>query len=257
MFSTLLITFREGLEALLVVAIASLYLRRTGHSGLLGAVRAGLALAALLSLALGVLLAQVGGTSPAWEGGLALLASVAVLGCVLHMRKMGRHMGTEISSGLGKVTVLDGAQAWWGVFAFVVFMVGREGVETAAMLASLASNAEMLPMLAGGLAGLVIAAAVALLWVRYGKQVNLSRFFSVTSVFMLAFAVLLMLKSVFEFSEAEMLPLVDNAFWHALLEPVVDGEMAQLLSVLLVLAPSAWLLVAQLRDQRRLASQAG
>lgn len=32
MFQTLLIAFREGLEALLVVAIATLYLRRTGRS---------------------------------------------------------------------------------------------------------------------------------------------------------------------------------------------------------------------------------
>jgi high-affinity iron transporter len=256
MFSTLLITFREGLEALLVVAIASLYLRKTGHVGLISAVRAGLALAVLLSVGLGMLLAQAGESSPAWEGSLALVAGVAVLACVLHMRKMGKHMGAEISSGLSKATMLDGAHAWWGVFTFVVFMVGREGVETAAMLASLASKGGMMVLFAGGLGGLAVAAFVAMLWTRYGKRVNLARFFKVTSVFMLAFAVLLLLKGVFEFSEAELLPLVDNAYWHDLLEPVIDGDFAQVLSLLLVLAPTAWLLAAHVHDRRKLSASA-
>jgi high-affinity iron transporter len=83
---------------------------------------------------------------------------------------------------------LDGAQAWWSVFVFTLFMVGREGIETAAMVSSLAANAEMHLLLVGGVIGLVTAATIALLWTKYGRQVNLSRFFNVTAVFMLAFA---------------------------------------------------------------------
>lgn len=36
MFETLLITFRESLEAILMVAIATLYLRKTGRDALTG-----------------------------------------------------------------------------------------------------------------------------------------------------------------------------------------------------------------------------
>jgi high-affinity iron transporter len=130
-------------------------------------------------------------------------------------------------------------------------MVGREGVESATMLASLASGSEMRALFIGGVIGTCTAAAVAMLWVRYGKQVNLTRFFNVTAVFMLAFASLLLLKSVFEFSEVNLIPGVDNTYWHDLLEPIIDGDFAQLISLLLVLAPTLWLISAHFLDQKR------
>lgn len=249
MFETLLITFREGLEAFLMVAIATLYLRKTGRHRLIGGVRAGLAVSVAGSVALGVALAGVGATSPKWEGILALLAAAAVVWCVTHMLKMGRHMGGEISSELGKVSVLEGAKAWWAVFGFTLFMVGREGIETAAMLASLAGNAELRHMTVGGLLGLTLAGTVAWLWVRFGRQVNLTRFFNVTAVFMLVFAAMLVLKAFHEFTEGGLLPGIDNAYWHLATEAYVEGAFAGLLSVVLVLAPTLWLLVGHFRDR--------
>jgi high-affinity iron transporter len=119
------------------------------------------------------------------------------------------------------------------------------------MLASLANGSEFFILFIGGIIGTCTAAVVAILWVRFGKQVNLSRFFNVTAVFMLAFATLLLVKSVFEFTEVNLLPGLDNAFWHELLEPVVEGDFAQVSSVLLVLAPTLWLAWAHFLDQRR------
>jgi high-affinity iron transporter len=251
MFSTLLITFREGLEAFLMVAIATLYLRKTERQSLINAIRVGLVVAVGLSLALGLALAKMGETSPAWEGALALIAALAVVWCVAHMLKAGKQMGGEITTGIGKASVLDGSRAWWAVFGFTLLMVGREGVESATMLASLASGSEMRALFIGGVIGTCTAAAVAMLWVRYGKQVNLTRFFNVTAVFMLAFASLLLLKSVFEFSEVNLIPGVDNTYWHDLLEPLIDGDFAQLISLLLVLAPTLWLISAHFLDQKR------
>jgi high-affinity iron transporter len=251
MFSTLLITFREGLEAFLMVAIATLYLRKTERQNLINAIRVGLVAALGLSLALGIALAKMGETSPAWEGALALVAALAVVWCVAHMLKAGKQMAGEITIGIGKASVLDGSRAWWAVFGFTLLMVGREGVESAAMLASMASESEMRALFIGGVIGTCTAAAVAMLWVRYGKQVNLSRFFNVTAVFMLAFAGLLLLKSVFEFSEVNLIPGVDNAYWHDLLDPVIDGDFAQIISLVLVLAPTLWLISAHFLDQKR------
>jgi high-affinity iron transporter len=251
MFSTLLITFREGLEAFLMVAIATLYLRKTERQNLINAIRVGLVAALGLSLALGIALAKMGETSPAWEGALALVAALAVVWCVAHMLKAGKQMAGEITTGIGKASVLDGSRAWWAVFGFTLLMVGREGVESAAMLASMASESEMRALFIGGVIGTCTAAAVAMLWVRYGKQVNLSRFFNVTAVFMLAFAGLLLLKSVFEFSEVNLIPGVDNAYWHDLLDPVIDGDFAQIISLVLVLAPTLWLISAHFLDQKR------
>ena len=250
MFQTLLITFREGLEAFLVVAIATLFLRKTGRDALVAAVRSGLAVSVAGSVLLGWLLARIGAMSPLWEAWLALAAAAAVVWCVLHMRKMGRHMGGEISKGLDHASLAGGGGGWWAVFGFTVFMVGREGVETATMIAALASSDQLRNLAIGGVLGIALAAAVAWGWVKFGKQVNLSRFFNVTSVFMLAFAALLVLKAFHEFTEGGLVPLIDNAYWHAATESFAEGPLAQVISVLLVLAPTAWLIVAHWRDQR-------
>ena len=252
MFQTLLITFREGLEAFLVVAIVAIFLRKTGRDALIAAVRAGLGTAIAGSVLVGVVLAQIGSMSPAWEGVLALVAAAAVVWCVVHMLQMGKHMGGEISTALGQASLLDGRQAWWAVFGFTLFMVGREGVETAAMLASLASNAELRHMAVGGVVGLALAALVAWLWVRFGKQVNLSRFFNVTAVFMMVFALLLLFKAFHEFTEGGLIPGINNAYWHLVTEDFMEGRPAELISVLLVLAPTLWLIVTHWLDQKSL-----
>jgi high-affinity iron transporter len=249
MFQTLLITFREGLEAFLMVAVATLYLRKMGRQALITAVRTGLGVSVVGSIVLGVVMAKLGASSPAWEGTLALVAAGAIVWCVSHMFKVGKTLGQEISAGIG-MAALNGDRAWWSVFLFTLFMVGREGVESAAMLSSLAANSEMQNLFVGGLIGLGAAAGIALLWTRFGSQVNLSRFFNVTAVFMLALAALLVLKAFFEFTEVSLVPVIDNAYWHELTEPFVEGDYAHLASLMLALAPMVWLIVAHWFDQR-------
>lgn len=251
MFQTLLICFREGLEALLVVAIATLYLRKTGRLHLLTPLRAGVVVALLLSLGLGWVLSRVGALSPVAEGVMALVAAAAVAWCVVHMRSAGKGMGQEIAARIDRASVLEGPQAWLAVFLFALFMVGREGVETATMLASLAGSAELGYMVWGGLAGLALAAAIAWAWTRYGRAVNLGRFFRVTSWFMAVFAVQLVVYALHEFTEGNLIPGIDNAWWHANTEDLAEGTIAQMISLALVLVPTVWLGVAHWRDRQQ------
>ena len=250
MFQTLLIAFREGLEALLVVAIATLYLRRTGRAHLLSAIRSGLTLAVVLSIGLGIVLSRIGAMSPAAEGVMALLAAAAVIWCVVHMMKAGKTMGKEITAKLDQASVLDGSKAWLAVFGFTLFMVGREGVETATMLAALATSAELSHLVWGGLIGLALAVAIAWAWVRYGKAVDLGRFFRVTAWFMVIFAVQLVVYALHEFTESGSIPGIDNAWWHAATEDLAEGLIAQLISLALVVVPTVWLAVAHWQDRK-------
>lgn len=250
MFQTLLIAFREGLEALLVVAIATLYLRRTGRAHLLSAIRTGLAVAIALSMSLGIVLSRIGAMSSVAAGVMALMAAAAVVWCVLHMMKAGKTMGKDITARLDQATVLDGSKAWLAVFGFTLFMVGREGIETATMLASLASSAELGHLLWGGLMGLALAAAIAWAWARYGKAVDLGRFFRVTAWFMVIFAVQLAVYALHEFTESGSIPGIDNAWWHAATEDLAEGIIAQMISLALVIVPTVWLAVAQWQDHK-------
>lgn len=256
MFQTLLICFREGLEALLVVAIATLYLRKTGRLHLLLPLRAGVGVAALLSLVLGWVLSQVGALSPAAEGGMALVAAATVAWCVVHMRRAGQGMGQDIAQRMDRASVLEGPRAWVAVFLFALFMVGREGVETATMLAALARSAELGYMAWGGLAGLALAIAIAWAWTRYGRAVNLARFFRVTSWFMAVFAVQLVVYAFHEFTEGAAIPGIDNAYWHAATEDLAEGTIAQAISLALVLVPTVWLGLAHWRERRTAPSAA-
>jgi len=249
-FQTLLISFREGLEAFLVVAIATLYLRRLHLDALVGAIRAGVVFAVTGSAILGVVLSRIGALSKVHEGMLALLAAVAVGWCVMHMMRAGRGMNQEIARRLEEAAARSGQRAWWAVFGFTIFMVGREGIETATMIASLAGNTEAWPMTVGGILGLLIAASIGLLWVRHGHKVQLGRFFRVTAWFLMLFALQLVIYSLHEFSEAGVVPGVDNAWLHLATEDLAEGWIAQLISLSLVVVPTAWLALAYLRDPR-------
>lgn len=251
MFQTLLIAFREGLEALLVVAIATLYLRRTGRAHLLSAIRTGLAVAITLSIGLGIVLSRIGAMSPMAEGVMALLAAAAVVWCVAHMMKAGKTMGKEITARLEETSVLDGSKAWLAVFGFTLFMVGREGIETATMLAALASSADLSHLVWGGLMGLALAIAIAWAWARYGKAVDLGRFFRVTAWFMIIFAIQLVVYALHEFTESGLVPGINNAWWHAATEDLADGFIAQMISLALVIVPTIWLAVTHWQDHKQ------
>ena len=159
-------------------------------------------------------------------------------------------MKKHIDGRLSDASDRQGRGAWWAVFLFALFMVGREGVETATMIASLAGSAELSRMAWGGGVGFALAAWISWLWTRHGHKVNLSRFLQVTAVFMMVFSVQLALYSFPEFTEVALVPGIDNAWWHAATEDLAEGSAAQLVSVLMVALPSVWLVGAFWKDRR-------
>jgi high-affinity iron transporter len=242
----LLVTLREGIEMFLIVAIAVAYLRKTGRAALLSAVTWGTGAAVLASVVLGVWLAEVA-VLPKWESLLALIAAVLVVSMVVYMLHAAKQMRRHIGDRLEAAAQRPGGGAWLGVFAFVVLMITREGMETAFITASLFRQTETVLFVWGAIAGLALAAALAWAWSRYGHRVDLALFFRVTSVFLLLFAVQLLIYSFHEATEANLLPL-DNAYWHLKTEPYgPEGEYGALLTYALVLIPAAWLGVSALK----------
>jgi high-affinity iron transporter len=205
----------------------------------------------VLSALLGVLLSRIGAMSAAWEGLMAWVAALAVSSCTVHMLRMGKHMKKHIDGQLGAATAREGSAGWWAVFLFAVFMVGREGVETATMIASLAVNGDLAHMAVGGVVGFALAAWIAWLWTRHGSKVNLSRFFQVTAVFMAVFSLQLVVYGFHEFTEAALLPGLDNAWWHQATEDLAEGTIAQLISLAMVALPSIWLVGAFWKDRQQ------
>lgn len=243
LFSMMMVTFREGLEALLIVAIALSYLRATQRHALIKPLYLALGSAVLLSVVLGVVLSSIGAKSPLVEANLALAAAVCVISCSVHMLKHGKAMAGEIRGKLGAAGQRTGFSASLGVFLFVMLMVGREGVEAATMIASLARAGDMWHLLSGAVIGVVLASLIAWAWTRLGRKINLSLFFQVTTVFMVLFSVQLLIYAFHEYTEAGVLPWIDNEYWHVASEPYgPEGHFGAWLSYSLVLVPIAFLL---------------
>lgn len=251
MFSTLMVTFREGVEAFLVAALTLTYLRQTGRTALVPAVRWGILAALVLSAGFGAALAKAGGMQPIWEAWLALFAMALVMSCTVHIMRHGTRLAGEIRDRIERASARADGRATLAVFAFVLLMVGREGVETAAMLAALAVAGDLTHMLIGGVIGVACAGLLAWAWSRYGRRINLTLFFQVTAIFMVLFSLQLLLYAVHEFTEAGAVPGIDNEYWHLVTEPYgPEGRYGAWLSYGLVLVPLAFLAAAWLRGRR-------
>jgi high-affinity iron transporter len=123
-------------------------------------------------------------------------------------------------------------------------------METALLLSTLLLQEGQRNLLVGALIGVACAAFLAWAWTRYGRRINLTRFFQVTAIFLLMFSVQLVIYTLHEFFEAGAVPLVDNEFWHVATEPYgPEGLYGQWLTYLMVLIPAGWLCLAWLKDR--------
>jgi high-affinity iron transporter len=244
----LVVTLREGIEAFLIVAITIAYLRKTGRDALLPPVWWGTGAAVLMSIILGVFLAEYA-VQPVWEGALAATAAAMVISMVIYMLRTARYLRTNIGNRVEAALREPSRGAWIGIFLFVLLMMTREGMETALITATLARQSGSGQLLAGAVLGIFAAAGLAWAWSRYGHRVNLALFFQVTSIFLMLFAVQLLLYSFHEFTEAGVLPL-DNQYWHDVTEEWAQGNYGQIVTYGLVLVPAAWLVLAHLRGRR-------
>jgi high-affinity iron transporter len=239
------ITLREGLEAFLIVAISLAYLRKRGRHNLVGAVQWGIAAALGVSGVGGYLLYRA--SDQGWlEGPLALIAAASVMWMIIHMWRVGRYMKGDIETRLQSSSGRPGTGAFTGVFLFTLFMVSREGVETALLLFQLH---ETIYLVVGAAVGIVCAAGVAYMWSRYGHRVNLSLFFQATAIFLFVFVAQLVIQGFHESAEQHLLPY--SAVIHERTEAWgPDSAFGHLLTYLLVILPLGWLAFKALFSKR-------
>jgi len=189
MLGQAVITFREVLEAALIVSITLAYLTKTGRSGQARHVWWGVALAIVASLAVGVVVATIAGTldegaMTLFEGAAALLAVSVLTAMILWMATHGSGVEGVLNKRLGSVTT-GGTVLALVAFAFVV--VFREGLETVLFLTPLGGE-EPVGTVAGAAAGVGAAIGLSYALLRTGSRMNLRRFFFATSVLLVLLA---------------------------------------------------------------------
>jgi high-affinity iron transporter len=236
MVQAFVITLREGIEAFLIVAISLAYLRKSGRSELTSAVRWGIVTAVAVSALGGYVLYHA--ENQEWlDGPLALVAAISVTTLTVHMWRAGRRMKGEIEQRLRSSSERAGAAAFAGVFLFTLFMISREGIETALLLLQLRQT---LHLVMGAMLGIGGAAIVAWLWSRFGHRVNLPLFLQMTAIFLFVFVAQLFIQGIHEMSEQNYLPY--SPMIHGATESWgPDSSFGHLLTYLLVILPLGWL----------------
>jgi high-affinity iron transporter len=244
MLPALIIVFREGFEAFLTVAIILAYLRKTNRDWLRPAVYWGIGVSVVASFALGWLLMRV--NQSLWEGILGLVAAVLVASFVVHVWRTAPTMKRGMEQRLETASAhASGPLAVFGVFAFTVLMVTREGMETALMLIQVRNTQFIL----GSLLGIAAAALMSWAWAHYGHRINIKRFFQVTGLFLLLFTVQIAFYAIHELSEAEVLGKWSEAI-HNATEPYSPvGVYGKWISVAMVGLCAAWLAAVSLKDR--------
>ena len=231
MLEAFIVTLREGVEAALIVGITLAYLSKINRPELRKSVYAALISAFVGSLGVAALLSRTHWNQDIFEGWVMLGAAFFVATMIIFMMKTGRKLKGEIE---GKVGLLAGRNAWFGLFAFVFLMVLREGVETVLILSAVSLNSTELLSFLGTFLGVIAAIAFGVMFVKGSVRINLQKFFRVTTVILFFVAAQLVISGLHELSENGVLPSSKTEM--AIIGPIVRNDLFFFITILALAA---------------------
>jgi high-affinity iron transporter len=222
MLTAALITFREGLEAALIIGIILAVLRRVDRPEWRPAVWWGVASASALSLIAGLALQAVGArmegrAEEIFEGTAMFLAAGFLTWMIFWMQSRGRQIRARLEADAERA--LDRGQKA-SLFGLAFLAVGREGFETVLFLSAVAFADSGVATVIGGVAGLAAAVVIGRLLFAASIRLDVGRFFQVTGLLLLVVAAGLVAHGVHEFQEAGVLPVVVEQVWD--INPFLD-----------------------------------
>jgi FTR1 family protein len=231
MLEAFIVTLREGVEAALIVGITLAYLSKINRPDLRKSVFAALISAFIGSLGVAALLARTHWNQDIFEGWIMLVAAFFVVTMIVFMMRTGRKLKGQIE---GKVGLLAGRNAWFGLFLFVFLMVLREGVETVLILSAVSLNSTELLSFLGTLLGVIAAIVFGVMFVKGSVRINLQKFFRVTSVILFFVAAQLVISGLHELSENGVLPSSKTEM--AIIGPIVSNDQFFFITILALAA---------------------
>src|SRR5271167_242206 len=231
MLQAFIIALREGVEAALMVGITLAYLAKIGRNDLRKSVYAALGAAFLGSIAVAIVISRTNLNEDVFEGWVMLAAAFFVITMVIFMMKTGRKLKGEIE---GKLGLLAGNDAWFGLFIFVFLMVLREGAETVLALAAVSLNSTALLSFLGTVLGIGTAILFGVMFVKGSVRINLQKFFRVTTVILFFVAAQLIVSGLHELSENGVIPSSKTEM--AIIGPIVRNDLFFFITILALAA---------------------
>jgi high-affinity iron transporter len=196
----LLIMLREGFEAALVVAIVYSYIRRIDRPDLVAPMWQGMAVAAALSIGVGIVVHLTvenlsGQPRLLAFAAVSLLAVVVLTWMIFWMRRQAHLIKGELQHNVDQAIASRG-DVRLAVMTVAFLAVAREGLEAALFLIAAATTEDGWAVLVGGLIGLAAASALGALVVLGGRRLPMRQFFTVTGLILIVFAAGLVSRTV-------------------------------------------------------------
>jgi high-affinity iron transporter len=214
MLASFLITFREALEAALIIGIIAAYVAKLGRKDLNRYINLGIVCAIFASVAVALVFNAVygelqGTAEQLFEGAAALAAAIVLTYMIFWMAHNAKEIKGEVQQKID-LSISKGQKLGIATLSFVA--VFREGVETVLFLGTLAIQSPI-DTIIGFMIGLVLVIALSFIMFKGIYRLDVSRFFRYTSVLLIIFSAGLVATSVHEFNEAGIIPEIIEHVW--------------------------------------------
>lgn len=222
MVPSLIITFRETLEAALVIGVVLGYLDKTNQEGFKKYAWYG-AIAAIITSILGAYLFEKyaggfsGRTEEIFEGVVMLLGATLLTIMIFWMMKRKRiteELREEVKEDVANDNKL-------GLFSLVFVSVLREGIEVVIFLKAIRILTGENNLL-GAVLGILIAIVFGYVIFFTSKKINMKKFFSVSGILLILFAAGLFAHGIHELQEARIMPIIIEHAWD--INPAITKE---------------------------------
>lgn len=208
MFPAFIITFRESLEAGVIVGLMFAILRsyqalKQSHYIWIGVI-AGIITSLLLAWAFNVFLGGFEGKNEKiYEGFLMLGACALITHLVFWMAKHGRLIKQKLETKMKDVLE---SKTLWMLSVIVFFSVIREGIETVIFFQAIDVQADGQASWIGAGLGVIIAVILSYLIYKGSAKIKLQKFFQISSLLLIFIAAGLLAHGIVEFQGAGWLP---------------------------------------------------
>ena len=214
----LFLGFREGLEAVLVVVIILLYLKKTNQQHYNKYVYLGSILAIIASVVFAIIFTTLfggftGTLEEIFEGLTFIISGIFIVTLVLWVSKEGPKMRQtlekKVEQSIQKEKLLSIT-----ILSFVIIL--REGIELVLLLTGATSIGSLDPsaVIVGSLIGLGLSLIIGILIFFGVKTINLTVFFKVTNVILILFAAGLITFGIHELIEAGIVNPIIAEVWN-------------------------------------------
>lgn len=215
MLASLLLVFREVLEAALIVSVVAAATRSV--IGRERWISAGIALGVLGALLVALFANQIAnamsGMGQEWFNAGVLLAAVVMIGW--HVVWMARH-GRELASQMRSVgnEVSNGQRPMTALLVVIALAVLREGSEVVLFgYGLMAGGSDVAPVISGGVLGLLCGVALGYAMYAGLLKIPMRHFFSATNALMVLLAAGLAASAAGYLVQADVLPALIDPVW--------------------------------------------